>query len=73
MGNLRLRGTLVGVLVAGVAAVGLPVHSASAAQSRTYVVNWFEGASYTRDENCPTGINIPVFINYNALNFAIRF
>jgi hypothetical protein len=30
---------------------------ASAMQSQSYVVNWFAGAAYTKDDNCPGGIN----------------
>jgi hypothetical protein len=43
------------------AALGFIAASATAgpslAESRTFVVNWFGGASYTQPENCPNGLN----------------
>ncbi len=36
---------------------GLAAAPAMAAQTQSYVVNWFAGAAYTQDDNCPGGIN----------------
>ena len=39
------------------ASVALPSRSASAAESRGYVVSWFHRASYSQDGDCPEGLN----------------
>src|SRR5271155_4532056 len=41
----------------GLALIGLPVHSATASETRGYVVSWFTVAMYSEDGDCPDGLN----------------
>ncbi len=45
------------MLVAAVLGAGLAAAPAAAAETQSYVVNWFAGAAYTQDDNCAGGIN----------------
>ena len=48
----------VGVTMLGAAGVVLTAGAQpAAAETRSFVVNWFSGASYTQPENCPNGLN----------------
>lgn len=51
-------------LIAVGATVLVDAGPAFAAQSQTYVVNWFAGAAYTRDDNCVGGINPPLEVQF---------
>ena len=46
--KLTVAGLVLGAALAG---------PATAAQTQSYVVNWFAGAAYTQDDNCVGGIN----------------
>src|SRR5437763_3254589 len=56
MSSVRIVNAVTG---AGLGVVGLSVALATpaAAESRSFVANWFSGASYTQPENCPAGLN----------------
>jgi hypothetical protein len=62
MSSIRTKGGAFAVI----GAVGLSAAFAgpAAAESRSFVVNWFSAASYTQPENCPNGLNPPLDQEY---------
>jgi hypothetical protein len=62
IGKSRTCGIMV-VWAAGMVGMAM-ITPAHATQTRSYAVNWLEAASYTRDENCPNGINPPNDVQY---------
>lgn len=63
----RLRQISLAV-VASAAFSSLSAQTASALESRSYVIEWFSQASYSQDEDCPGGVNLPTREQY-AVNF----
>src|SRR4051812_47845171 len=61
MSRARMMNRLMGAgpTVIGLGVIGLSVGLAApaAAESRSFVANWFSAASYTQPENCPNGLN----------------
>jgi hypothetical protein len=57
MRRLRSKAALGCMGAAALASFAVPLSSASAGETRGYVVSWFHRASYSQDGDCPEGLN----------------